>query len=678
MTGTIISSSVLIIAIFLLRPLIRRRVSPTAVYSLWALVVIRLLCPLIYPFTEVVGMVKSRLSVMNAVELFQREVIEGSVMEPLADNLASGRVYGYGEPVHIAMKAAGIDWQLWIMVVWVLGSVLIAVWMITANLRFMRRLQAERRPYAETVPEYVTKHVYVVPGLSSPCYFGLGRDEGIYLPEGIAGDEKATIHALAHEMGHVRHGDRLWGILRCMLLCYYWVNPFVWLGAVLSRRDCELACDEAAVKLLGEEERYAYGRTLVGLIAGQGGGNGLFLASTTMTAGKRTIKERIQTLARHPQTRVSMAVVLAGIVVILGACTFTEKSEVASVEAPLESGSTAEETPREEKEAGKDVLVLSEDRQQGNYCEILLERRDGESGEPKPVFTDDFSADNVIDVTAYKDAKGQEPYGNGHPEQGWGFSVEKERMTVRIWNRELAGSFQITVNDAGTELEYFYVPKAVEPISEYTLASKVRNVSGLGGTSVWLKSVEEFPGSLGIVLRGESQDAVMEFYDNNDIYLKPVGADSYHDYIAPRSSGRDGMEIFLLYLLPGDIPPLSQVEAFAVGRGTSQEDYVETVLDEYQIAMTAKQFVAAYLSGDAQTAAAYSEMPAEALRCEVKELSPGAGTLTTGWNPMDKETYAEGTYAFHEEGQEDSITYLYLTMKKARGEWAVVDLWFEK
>ena len=34
---------------------------------------------------------------------------------------------------------------------------------------------------------------------------------------------------------------------------------------VLSRRDAELACDEATIKRLGEEERASYGRTLIGL-----------------------------------------------------------------------------------------------------------------------------------------------------------------------------------------------------------------------------------------------------------------------------------------------------------------------------------------------------------------------------------------------------------------------------
>lgn len=695
MIATLITSSALVAAILLLRPLLKKRVSPTLVYSLWALAAVRMTAPWIYPFVELFGLLKSRLSVMNAVDLFQREVIEGSVMEPLADNLATGRVYRYDQPVHIAERAAGIDWQLWIMVVWILGSLLIAAWMIVVNIRFMKMLQAVRRPYTGKLPEFVTKRVYVAENLSSPCYFGIGSDEAIYLPEAIEGDETMVRHALAHETCHAVHGDRFWGIWRCVLVCYYWINPFVWLGAVLSRRDCELACDEAAVKLLGESERYAYGRTLVGLL-GERGKTGFFLASTTMTAGKRTMKNRIQTLTHHPKTTFSMAVLLSGIVILLAACTFTQKAgSDTNFGADSDANSNVNANVQEEVsdmagehlqtgaavEAGNDVLVLAADNQQGNFCDIVLERRDRHSGEVKRMFSDDHREENAVTVTSYKDTEGKELSGDGFPDRGFGGAIvssEGKGMSLHVWNKERAGSFKITVTDHDTILEYLYIPKNVEPISEYTLTGNVRNIYGPQDTLVRLKSVEEFPNALGIVLRGRTQEEMSEFFDGNEILLKPIGAEKREDYIVPREFVRDGMDIYLLYLFPGDIPPLSQTEAFAVGQGMDMEDYVETVLDECQISVTARQFVTAYMSGDEETAAQYSDIPGGELLSEVREGTPGTGTLTTRWNPAEKETYAEGTYIFYEEGQEDSLTYLYLTMKRVLGEWIVVDAWLEK
>lgn len=70
MIETLITSSALIVFILFLRPFLRRKVSPAIVYSLWGLVAIRMLVPWIYPFTELIGTMKSRFSMMNAVDLF--------------------------------------------------------------------------------------------------------------------------------------------------------------------------------------------------------------------------------------------------------------------------------------------------------------------------------------------------------------------------------------------------------------------------------------------------------------------------------------------------------------------------------------------------------------------------------------------------------------------------------
>ena len=106
-----------------------------------------------------------------------------------------------------------------------------------------------------------------------------------------------------------------------LCLALHWYNPLVWLAAVLSRRDGELACDEATVKRLGEEERAAYGRTLLAVTC-RGRGDPL-LTATSMTGSGSGIKERIRLLAKRPKTA---GYTLAAVVLIAAAavgCTFT-------------------------------------------------------------------------------------------------------------------------------------------------------------------------------------------------------------------------------------------------------------------------------------------------------------------------------------------------------------------
>lgn len=354
MIELMISSSVLVLLICFMRILLRGRISPHLQYGIWGLAVLRLMLPFNYPLNQILEAWKSRISVMNAAEAVRSKMIAGTPLEPLADNLAKGWVYHFDSAdgaVSVAQKAAGIDWQLWIMVFWVLGSLSLIFWTCRVNLRLSRYLHRNRRRYRGVLPEFVTKPVYVVEGLSSPCYVGMGQGEAFYLPDFIEKDEGKVRHALAHEAGHVIHHDRLWGILRCGLLCYFWINPFIWIAAVLSRRDGEIACDETAVKLLGEEERYKYGKTLVDIVAEKGQGQALFFVSTTMSANKKTIQERIQSLVKRPRmTAAAWIAAMAGIA-LMTACTFSGAEPPADAASSNQSASNQAAPNQEGREA---------------------------------------------------------------------------------------------------------------------------------------------------------------------------------------------------------------------------------------------------------------------------------------------------------------------------------------
>ena len=87
-----------------------------------------------------------------------------------------------------------------------------------------------------------------------------------------------------------------------------------------SKADCELACDEGTLARLSESERVPYGETLLALIPVRRGGNPV-LAATTMTAGKRQMKERIRRIAEHKRP---VAIALIAVLALTGiACAAT-------------------------------------------------------------------------------------------------------------------------------------------------------------------------------------------------------------------------------------------------------------------------------------------------------------------------------------------------------------------
>lgn len=191
--------------------------------------------------------------------------------------------------------------------VWIAGSMLMAAWFLLANLRFRLRLRCSRTRFAGA--EDCPLPVYLTGCIQSPCMTGLLRP-AIYLTRDAAADETRLKHVLAHELCHYRHGDHLWSLLRGLCLVLYWWNPLVWLAAVISRIDGELACDEGAVARLGEDARAAYGHTLLDMSLLRQGPESLLRASTSIGAGKREMRRRIAALAAK-RVRLTLAAVLA-------------------------------------------------------------------------------------------------------------------------------------------------------------------------------------------------------------------------------------------------------------------------------------------------------------------------------------------------------------------------------
>ena len=197
-----------------------------------------------------------------------------------------------------------------------------------------------------------------LPGPPSPCLSGLVRP-GIYLTPDCPTEGPGLRHILAHELTHRRQGDQFWALVRCLCLALYWFNPLVWLAAALSRRDCELSCDEGAIRLLGEGERTAYGRTLLSLVTTGSNPTELLRTATTMSSGARGLRERIALIAKKPQRAAGVLAAALAIVAVAVGCTFTGAQPVETPE-PSSTGENPSPSPSPTETAEPDnsaVLV---------------------------------------------------------------------------------------------------------------------------------------------------------------------------------------------------------------------------------------------------------------------------------------------------------------------------------
>ena len=229
----------------------------------------------------------------------------------------------------VEREAGSPVYMIW--VVWLLGFLAVSGYMLFMRVRFVRYLRKNREQIArEELPVIIGKRlagrgirVYQVKGLPSPCLVG----RHIYIGEQASGTEQGMTHILAHEYCHAVHGDGFWALLRCALASVYWFDPFVWAAAFAARQDSDLACDEAAVRVLGEEERFAYGRTLLALLQESGGRAECPGMPLMFSGGERSVRERIVSLAERNKMEAVVLVAVLSMVCLICGCAFTGAQE---------------------------------------------------------------------------------------------------------------------------------------------------------------------------------------------------------------------------------------------------------------------------------------------------------------------------------------------------------------
>lgn len=338
MKEILLTSSALILALLALRQLFRRTVSRRMQYALWLLVLVRLLVPVnvgtlahnvLSAAEPVQAVVEERLDtpvlyVQDGTERRPAQLLPGkeSQGEPLSPPSGAAQTAPADEYYTVTPTYRTVTLSEALTYVWSAGMAGVGAWFLFTNLRFARALRKARTPYSVEGCRYP---VYLVSALPSPCLFGVLRP-AVYLNEKALQSPDTLRFVLAHEQTHARHLDPLWSLLRGVCLTVYWFDPLVWLAAVLSREDCELACDEGTLRALGADERAAYGKTLLTLVPVCDKPQNPLLGATTMTSGKRSLKERITRIAENRQAKAAAVFAVVALAALVCAVSFTGSS----------------------------------------------------------------------------------------------------------------------------------------------------------------------------------------------------------------------------------------------------------------------------------------------------------------------------------------------------------------
>lgn len=331
MLEILVSSSVLIIVICGIRMLWKGKINLHLQYSLWLLVVIRLF-PLGLFIDADLPKIESPVSIMNSFNHLS-SILPNFEVDNYMDANSTDTDNGYNSEDEAQQQSISLNpnsilenqhnivsVKKIVTAIWYIGMVLSALWIIYINMHLRRIIKKERRLLKNIECKLP---VYVSSTIDTPLLLVTNGKLGIYVTPACENNAIKMKHALTHELCHYKHFDHIWSFIRCILLVIYWFNPFIWLAAILSKRDCELSCDVAALKILGEEERFIYGRTILELVPKQKSFNQILNASTGMSENSSGMKERIQRIVKKPKMMTITFFIIMIIIFTITIVTFT-------------------------------------------------------------------------------------------------------------------------------------------------------------------------------------------------------------------------------------------------------------------------------------------------------------------------------------------------------------------
>lgn len=315
-----VAASWLIVVLLLLRPLLKKLAPKWVLCALWALVAVRLVCPVaLQSDLSVYRLAGDAVQSSGQVTYFQDTGFCGDVRYRPATLLPGVSAETPSAPdstVPDATTAAdaipqpqtpahSVDMNL-PSILWAVGIYVMLMLALAGYLSL-------REDVAASIP--LEGNVYLCDSIKSPFILGMFRPR-IYLTSGM--DEAARVCVLRHERAHLRRGDHLWKPLGFLLLAVYWYNPLVWAAYILFCRDMELACDERVIRDMAAEERAAYSQALLDCSRGRH-----WVAACPLAFGEVGVKTRVKAVLWYKKP--AFWAVLAAVVVcaVVAVCFLT-------------------------------------------------------------------------------------------------------------------------------------------------------------------------------------------------------------------------------------------------------------------------------------------------------------------------------------------------------------------
>lgn len=334
MLKEVLTISALIAVVLLVRAIFKNRVPKRMLYALWLVVLLKLCLPGTLVSLPVLPAEDAAVPAQSA----ERPVQTAPVIQRPAQTVTKPQTPAQQpvSPVQETAKPAAkpLTTAQILQIAWFSGSALLGLWLFGAWAVFTIRLHRDRR--------FVGKRggtcIYVSDAVKSPCLAGL--IPAVYLTEDVLRNDTTEL-IVRHELTHLHHLDFLWSLCRTIAVIVYWWNPLIWLAAICSKRDAELACDEAVAAGLQPEQRIAYARAILAQAPRK---------KAALSLAGPPVKERILFLTKKQRTSVLCVILALLLVVSATGCSFAELTQQKAGEITMPdhaADSSANATPQE-------------------------------------------------------------------------------------------------------------------------------------------------------------------------------------------------------------------------------------------------------------------------------------------------------------------------------------------
>lgn len=310
-----LTGGIVILAVLGLRLMLRR--APKVIsYSLWAVALLRLLCPVSFSLpVSFVGMAGGPVAEEGIVYYIPEDIVNsksprvnlplpGGINEAINEALPRGTENTAGDALEGPLALA--------MIAWAAGAGGLLLYGIFSLLVFRARLKGAYRTGSIRCNRLIAAPVFEKEGLPTSFVMGVFRP-AVYLPSGLSEEEKKYI--LLHEQIHIERFDHIIKLVSFFTLCLHWFNPLVWAAFFLSGRDMEMACDEAVIRRLGGGIKKEYSASLLNLATGK-----YIINAAPLAFGEGDTGSRIRNVLKYKKPHV--AAVCAAVMIVAAAAVF--------------------------------------------------------------------------------------------------------------------------------------------------------------------------------------------------------------------------------------------------------------------------------------------------------------------------------------------------------------------